>query len=257
MPCAVSAVYFVLELAELRHRDRLALGDQVFHALLPAAEQFVPVLVIMPGAFLEFGEAFLDLRGVGDAVRGDVHAAVDDPVFDAEHGRKGEYASRHRAERRIGHLGADAVERRHRLRKMHRIVEPEDLVVLRAEAREVRVHVLGVFGAGQRPDFGRQGKGISAVRAHGALLGWRVSRAHEEKCNRLRARVHQARASHLCRVMRVLLRAGWEAGGPARAARFVRPVSGLAAGPRPTLPLHGWDAAPTNGARQTSLGGSR
>ncbi len=66
------------------------------------------------------------------------------------------------SQRAVGRLGRHHVEGRHRLRKMHRVVEPEALVVALAELGVIRVRRLRPFGsrhdlqrAGQRKFFGQ------------------------------------------------------------------------------------------------------
>ncbi len=156
-----------LQFAQRRHFDRLAIRDQLLDARLPFVEQLGPVLVIVPGALLEFREALLDLLRIGHGVRGDVDPPVQDAIFDAQHGGEREHPRRHRAERGVRNLGADPVEGGQRLRKMHRIVEPEALVVLGPEAGVVGIKFLPIRRASGVGDLRRQRERVfRAVCAH-------------------------------------------------------------------------------------------
>ncbi len=134
-----------LQFAQRRHFDRLAVRDQRLDARLPLAEQLRPILIVMSGALLEFREPRLDLHRIGHGMRGDVDPPVQDAILDPEHRRKREHPRRHRAQRRIGNLGADSVEGGDRLGKVHRIVEPEALVVLGPEAGVIGIELLPVL----------------------------------------------------------------------------------------------------------------
>ena len=135
-----------LELVELRHLERLELRDQPFHLRAPRGVQLVPVLEVVARALLEVPGALGDLRGIGDRVARDVDVAVDAAVVDPHRRRNGEDPVLPRAERLVGRVDADRVERRHRQREMHRVPEPEPLFVrlapLLVEERVVRVHLL-------------------------------------------------------------------------------------------------------------------
>ncbi len=149
----------VVELRQRGHLDRADLADELHDPLAPLGVQLVPVLVVVPGALLEHLQAPLDLRGIRNGVGGDVDAPIDDPVVDSQGGREGEHAGSHRSHARIGNLRRDHIERRHGLGEMHRVVEPEPLVVLRAKAGVVRIHRLPAFRSGEGADLGRQGEG--------------------------------------------------------------------------------------------------
>ena len=142
-----------LPLGQRRNRDRLDLGDQGAQPVLPSLVEGVPVLEVVPGPRAEFGRAALDLGRVEDRVGGDVDPAVDDPVLDAERGREDEQPRGVGADRLVRHLPGDGVEGRHRLGEVHGVVEPEALVVVGLEAREVPVHGAPVLRAGHVGDL--------------------------------------------------------------------------------------------------------
>ena len=143
-----------LVLVERRHVQLGELGDQRLHLRAPLAVQLVPVLVVVAGAALKVLGAGGHLRGVGDGVARDVDVAVDAAPVDPHGGRDGEDTVLPGAERLVGGVDADRVERRHRDREVHRVPEPEALFVLRAprlvEAGVVRVHVLPALAARRR-----------------------------------------------------------------------------------------------------------
>ncbi len=142
-----------LPLGQLRHLDRLDLGDQRPQPVLPPLVQRVPVLEVVPGPRPELGGPPLDLRRVEHRVGGDVDPPVDDPVLDAERGREHEQPRRVGADRLVRHFAGDRVERRHRLGEVHGVVKPEALVVVRLEAGEVLVHGAPVLRAGHVSDL--------------------------------------------------------------------------------------------------------
>src|SRR4029077_16706549 len=94
------------------------------------------------------------LAGVEYRVARDVDVAVDASPVDPHRGRHGEHAVLPRAERLIRGVDADRIERRHRDREVHRVPEPEALLVLRTarlvEAAVVRIHVLPALAARRR-----------------------------------------------------------------------------------------------------------
>jgi len=143
----------VVEFGQRRNLDVLDLLDEGEHAPFPLVIETVPVLIVEPGPLLKQREPSADFGGIPDRVGGDVDAAVDDAMIDAEGRRKREDAGREGAQSLIGNFRGHDVERRHRLREMHRVVEPEDLVVLRPETREVGVHGLPAFGSRDVADF--------------------------------------------------------------------------------------------------------
>ena len=158
-----------VELRQTGNSDVLDLLDEAEHPGPPLGVEAVPVLIIMAGPLLKEGEAAADLGGIGHGIGGDIDPSVDDAVIDAERGRKGEDAVGEGAQRLIGHFRRQHVEGGHRLGEMHRVVEPEDLVVLGPEPREIRIHGLPALGPRQIPDFRRQRKRALAGR-HVRLL---------------------------------------------------------------------------------------
>jgi hypothetical protein len=142
-----------LQFRQFRDLDRLDRLDQRGDPLLPADVERIPVLVVVPGPLLELGQPGLDLLGVQDGIRGDVHPAVQHPVLDPQRGGKGEHPRGVRADGRVGNLGGDDVESRHRLGEVHRVVEPEPLVVLGLEAGVPGVHARPVLGSRYRLDL--------------------------------------------------------------------------------------------------------
>ena len=127
---AVVAEHLVrLVLGQLGDTQRRDLGDQRLHLRPPLAVQLVPVLEVVAGPPLEELGPLGDLRRVGDRVAGDVDVAVDDPVVDSHRGRDRENAVLPRADRLVGRVDAGHVERRHRHREVHRVPEPEPVLV--------------------------------------------------------------------------------------------------------------------------------
>ena len=162
-----------LVLEQLGNVDRLDVGDQRLHLQLPLRIQLVPVREVVARALLEDRGALGDLGRVGDGVPGDVDVAVHAPVVDAHRRRDGEDAVLPRGDALIRGVDAADVERRHRQREVHRVPEPEALLVRVAaalvEQRVVRVHLLPALAAGRRLDLVRAGEG--AGRAHGDASG--------------------------------------------------------------------------------------
>ena len=157
-----------LVLVELRHLQRVELLDQRVHLRAPLRVEVVPVRVVVPRALLEEPGALGDLRRVGDGVAGDVDVAVDAAPVDAHRRRHREDPVLPRAERLVGGVDADRVERGHRHREVHRVPEPEALLVglapLLVEAGVVRVHLLPALAAGRSLDLVRAGKGSNVRR---------------------------------------------------------------------------------------------
>ena len=154
-PVIVQQFLLVLELGQARHLERRQLLDRAVDRGLPAVHERVPVLVVEADPRQEDLEPLLDLRRVADLVRGDVDVAVDDAVLDAEHGRDLEHAALVEPDREVARLRRDHVERRHRLREVHAVVEPEAVLLglapLGIEEEVVRIHLLpalGAFGSG-------------------------------------------------------------------------------------------------------------
>src|SRR6185312_4165590 len=106
---------------------------------------------------LKLLRAACDLCRIGHGVAADVHPSVDDAVIDSQSRRQAVHTRIGGAERTVSGLGGHHVESRHRLRKMHRVVEPETLVVPFAELRMVGVGGLRPFGP--RHDLQRAGQG--------------------------------------------------------------------------------------------------
>ena len=149
---------FIVHLAQLRDLDLLQLADQVADSHLPLSVELVPVLVVVTRASLEDLQPSLDLLGVGNRVRRDVDAPVHDAVLDPEGGGENEDPGRVGPDRRVGDLGRDRVEGRHGFGEVHRVVEPEPLVVLGLEPGEVGVHRGPPFGTQHVGDLRRQGE---------------------------------------------------------------------------------------------------
>ncbi len=151
-----------LVLGKVRHLQGIEVGDQGFHLRPPLRVELVPVLEVVAGAFLEEPSALSDLRGIGHRIAGDVDVAVDAAVVDPHRRRHGEHAVLPRADCLIRRVDADHVEGRHRHREVHRVPEPEAVLVrlapLLIEQRVVRVHLLPAFAAGGRLDRVRTGK---------------------------------------------------------------------------------------------------
>jgi hypothetical protein len=135
-----------LELVQRRYLQRLELRDQRLHLRAPRRVQLVPVLEVEAGALLEVLGALPDRLRVCDGVARDVDVAVDAPVVDPHRRRDREDPVLPRAERLIRGVDADRVERRHRQREVHRVPEPEALLVrlapLLVEQRVVRIQLL-------------------------------------------------------------------------------------------------------------------
>ena len=96
------------------------------------------------------------LRLVEHRVGRDVDPPVEDPVLDPHRGREREQARGIGPDRGVRDFRRDRVERRHRLGEVHGVVEPEPLVVLRLEPREVGIHRLPPLRAQNVGDLGRQ-----------------------------------------------------------------------------------------------------
>ena len=170
----VDQLLLVLELGQPRDLERRQLRDPRVDLDLPALDEHVPVRVVVADPRQEGLEPLLDLGRVAHLVRGDVDVAVDDAVLDAEHGRDREDAALVEADREVARLGGDHVERRHRLREVHPVVEPEAVLLLvapgRVEEEVVGVHLLPAFRPGRRLDV----EGARELVAH-AISSIRVS----------------------------------------------------------------------------------
>jgi len=83
----VQQLLLVLDLRQVRYRERGELRDRTVDRGLPAGHEHVPVLVVEADPRQEDLEPLLDLRRVADLVRGDVDVAVDDAVLDPENRR--------------------------------------------------------------------------------------------------------------------------------------------------------------------------
>jgi len=159
----------VVELGQRRYAQLGDVADQRVHPRAPLGVQAIPVLVVVRGALLEDLEPTTDLAGVVDRIGGDVDAPVQHAELDAKRRGERKHARREGAERRVRNLGGEDVEGRHHLREMHRVVEPEALVVLRLELRVVRVHRFPVACARNALDLRgqREAAGL-CLRVHGS-----------------------------------------------------------------------------------------
>ena len=135
-----------LVLGQLRNVQLPELGDQRLHLGAPLSVQLVPVRVVVARSLLEEAGSLGDLLGIGDRVAGDVDVAVDRPVVDAHRRRHREHPVLPGADRLIRGVDADHVKGRHRQREVHRVPEPEPVLVRFAaalvEQRVVGVHLL-------------------------------------------------------------------------------------------------------------------
>ena len=126
--------------------ERVELGDERAHLVLPLVVQLRPVGEVVARALLEVAGPLGHLVRIGDGIAGDVDVPVDDPVVDAHRRRDGEHAVLPRAHRLVGRIDADDVERRMRDGEVHRVPEPEAVLVRLAaplvEERVVGVHLL-------------------------------------------------------------------------------------------------------------------
>ena len=148
-----------LVLPELRHLELSQLRDQRVHLHAPLPVELVPVRVVVAGSLLEVLGALANLRRVENRVAGDVDVAVDAPPVDAHRRRDREDTVLPVADRLVRAVDADRVERGHRHREVHRVPEPESLLVrlaaLLVEAGVIGVHVLPAFAAGRSLDLVR------------------------------------------------------------------------------------------------------
>ncbi len=151
-----------LVLRQVGHAKIRDLRDQRLHLQLPLPVQLVPVLEVVAGPPLEELGPLGDLGGIRHRVPRDVDVAVDDAVVDAHGGRNGEDAVLPGGDAHVGDVRTDEVERGHRQREVHRVPEPEPLLVLLApalvEERVVRVHLLPALAARRRLDLVRAGE---------------------------------------------------------------------------------------------------
>jgi len=137
----------VFEFRQLRHFDGVRLFDEARHLADPLIVEFGPVRVVVTGALAKHGCALLYFLGIGHGVGRDVNATVVNAIIDAERGGKREDARHDGAHCRVRKFRAERIESRNRLGKMHRVVEPEALIVFGPEARVIGVHVLPALGA--------------------------------------------------------------------------------------------------------------
>ncbi len=190
-----------LVLAELRNRQCVELFDEPLHVRSPLPVELVPVCVVVARALLEVLRAYGDLRRVGNRVPRDVDVAVDAAPVDAGRRWDGEDAVLPRPERLVGGVDADRVERRHRRREVHRVPEPEPLLVRRApflvEERVVRVRscqpsqpagVSTSYGLGNEPITG------TAITTSSASGGAATTRRKDPKALPCVALVGRARS---------------------------------------------------------------
>ena len=112
--------------------------------------QVVPVGEVVPGTFHELRDTGLDLVGV-DADRRQVGIAVQHTEVDAVGRWDPVVPTVHLAERRDRGLEEVRVPRRHRRAPVHRVPEPEAVLLvlpaLLAEGHRVRVELLPAFDA--------------------------------------------------------------------------------------------------------------
>jgi hypothetical protein len=154
--------------------DVLDLAVERLHLRAPTRVQLVPVLEVVTGALLEVLRALGHLVGVRDRVGRDVDVAVHDPVVDAHRGRHRERSVLPAAERVVGMVDLDHVERGHREGEVLGVPEPEPVLVRLAavlvEQRPVGIHLLPAVAAGRSLDRERTGKvrHLSAFRSHSA-----------------------------------------------------------------------------------------
>ena len=164
-----------LVLGEVAHLEGRELRDQRLHLLLPLRVQLVPVLEVVARPPLEELRALGDLGRVGDRVAGDVDVAVHAPVVDAHGRRHSEDPVLPGAEPLVGRIDAGDVEGRHRQREVHRVPEPEALLVRLApplvEQRVVRVHLLPALAARRRLDLVRVGERPCGAHGDGSGIG--------------------------------------------------------------------------------------
>ena len=157
-----------LVLRQRRHPQLGDLGDQRLHLLAPLGVELLPVGEVVAGAALEELGALRDLGRVGDGVAGDVDVAVDDAVVDAHRRRHGEDAVLPCPNGLVGAVDAGHVEGRHGQREVHRVPEPETvLVLLASRGREecvVGIDLLPALAAG---------RGVDRVRARECARGRR------------------------------------------------------------------------------------
>ncbi len=162
VPVVVEHDLVRLVLGEVRDAQVGDLRDQRFHLLLPLRVQLVPVLEVVAGTPLEELRALGDLGRIQDRVARDVDVAVDAPVVDAHGRRHGEDPVLPRADALVRRVDAGDVEGRHRQREVHRVPEPEALLVLLASALVeqgvVRIHLLPALAARRSLDLVRARK---------------------------------------------------------------------------------------------------
>jgi hypothetical protein len=146
-----------LVLRQVRHLQLGQLSDHRVDLHPPLRVEVVPVLEVVAGPLLEVPGPLRDLLRVGDRVAGDVDVAVDAAVVDPHRRRDREDAVLPRADPVVGRVDAEHVERRHRQREVHRVPEPESLLVglppALVEQRVVGVHLLPALAAGRRLDL--------------------------------------------------------------------------------------------------------
>src|SRR6185369_16135552 len=111
---------------------------------------------------------------IGHGVAADVHPAVDDAVVDPERGGQAVHARGGGAQGAVGGFRGHHVEGGHRLREMHRVVEPEALIVRGGELHVVRIGGLRGLGTGhhlqraRRREGARRGVRVDAGSPHPA-----------------------------------------------------------------------------------------
>ena len=118
-----------LVLGQVGNPQRVELRDQRLHLRAPLAVQLRPVLKVVAGTLLEELGALGHLGRIGDRIARDVDVAIDHPPVDAHRRRHREHPVLPFTDRLVGRVDADHVERRHRLGEVHRVPEPEPILV--------------------------------------------------------------------------------------------------------------------------------
>ena len=168
-----------LVLRQPGYLDGLDLAIEGLHLFPPLDVELVPVLEVIARALLEeLGPLGNQVR-VGDRVGRDVDVAVDHAIVDAHRGRHGEGPVLPAGEGEVRDVHLAHVEGGHRQREVHRVPEPEPVLVsflaVLVEQGPVRIHLLPALAAGGGLD--REGTGecthLGCRGCHRSLLRWR------------------------------------------------------------------------------------
>ena len=139
----------VLELGQIRHLERLELGDLDVGPLLPVLLDLGPVLVVVTGPLPERHGPGRDPLPIQDRTPAQVSVAVDDAEVHAGGRRQLEDPVVAVGDRDVAELRRHHVERLHGIHQVVAVLEPElAAFVLRAvlaEQHVVRVHLLPTF----------------------------------------------------------------------------------------------------------------